>query len=104
VTNTKRVIKIFEGFPSTKESQERLMNDGRTSYHKWRFRATLRIAARSTRPASVGATNQTAAMGRAGGDLDGLVNPQSTHCEQRYARKDERKARALPNWQMRFLQ
>src|SRR5258708_36332586 len=103
VTNTKRVIKIFEGFLSTKESQERL-NDGRTSYHNSRFRATLRIAARSTRRAAgVATVNQTAAVGRAGGDLDGLVNPQDTHCKQRCARKDDRQPAALPNWQRRFL-
>jgi hypothetical protein len=33
VTNTKRVIRIFEGLPVAKESRERLINDGRTSYH-----------------------------------------------------------------------
>jgi hypothetical protein len=80
------------------------MNDGRTSYHNRRFRATLRITARSTWPAAnVGTMNQTAAMGRAGGDLDGLIDPQGTHREQRCARKDERKARTLPNRQVRFL-
>ena len=43
-------------------------------------------------------------MDRAGGDLNGLVHPQGAYREQRCARKDERKARPLPNRQVRFLQ
>jgi hypothetical protein len=43
-------------------------------------------------------------MGCARRDLDGLVNPQRAHREERCARKDERQARPLPNRHVRFLQ
>src|SRR5882724_4212799 len=78
VTNTKRVITIFEGFPSQRRAAEKA--DERRADKL----PQVALRCEPSRPAlSRALMYQADTLGCVRGALDGLIHPQRTHCKQR---------------------